>query len=194
MTSIEWLEKELLKNGYVNKGYHSQDSLNHLENLFIQSKEMHEKELFEYWNGGINSTEEGGKSFEQYYQETFVSKGSDVTKEESKQETLEEAANIDFSLFKKGFFKWEEEQQLPQQEISDSAKDTADYIDRHIIESMKELAKEGFKPKLSEISDEEIEKAAREWYEKEGPYKPSAIALKTWGYAIRWYREQLKNK
>jgi hypothetical protein len=71
MTSIEWLEKELLKNGYVNKGYHSQDSLNHLENLFIQSKEMHEKEAFEYWNGGIKSTEEGGKSFDQYYQETF---------------------------------------------------------------------------------------------------------------------------
>jgi hypothetical protein len=71
MTSIEWLEKELLKNGYVNKGYYSQDSLNHLENLFIQSKEMHENEAFEYWNGGIKSTEEGGKSFEQYYQETF---------------------------------------------------------------------------------------------------------------------------
>ena len=49
--------------------------------------------------------------------------------------------------------------------------------------------------KLSkEISDEEIEKGAKEWYEKEGPYKPSAIALKTWGYAIKWYREQLKNK
>jgi hypothetical protein len=77
MTSIEWLEKELLKNGYVNKGYHNQDSLNHLENLFIQSKEMHEKEAFEYWNGGINSTEEGGKSFEQYYQETFKQKTND---------------------------------------------------------------------------------------------------------------------
>jgi hypothetical protein len=45
-----------------------------------------------------------------------------------------------------------------------------------------------------EISDEEIEKDAREWYEKEGAYKPSAIALKTWIYAIRWYREQLKTK
>ena len=43
-----------------------------------------------------------------------------------------------------------------------------------------------------EISDEEIEKGAREWYDKEGPYKPSAIALKTWSYAIKWYREQLK--
>jgi len=45
-----------------------------------------------------------------------------------------------------------------------------------------------------ELSDEEIEKGAREWYDKEGSYEPSAIALKTWGYAIRWYREQLKSK
>jgi len=36
-----------------------------------------EEKLLEYWNGGIKSTEEGGKSFDQYYQETFVSKGSD---------------------------------------------------------------------------------------------------------------------
>ena len=46
----------------------------------------------------------------------------------------------------------------------------------------------------TEISDEEIEKGAKEWYEKEGPYKPSAIAIKTWGYAIQWYREQFKKK
>jgi uncharacterized protein YjaZ len=41
-----------------------------------------------------------------------------------------------------------------------------------------------------EISDEEIEKGAKEWYNKEGAYSASAIALKTWVYAIRWYREQ----
>jgi hypothetical protein len=45
-----------------------------------------------------------------------------------------------------------------------------------------------------EISDEEIEKGAKEWYNKEGAYSASAIALKTWVYAIRWYREQLKQK
>jgi len=44
------------------------------------------------------------------------------------------------------------------------------------------------------ISDEDIEKGAKEWYNKEGAYSASAIALKTWVYAIRWYREQLKNK
>jgi hypothetical protein len=45
-----------------------------------------------------------------------------------------------------------------------------------------------------EISDEEIEKGAKEWYNKEGAYSASAIALKTWVYAIKWYREQLKSK
>jgi hypothetical protein len=45
-----------------------------------------------------------------------------------------------------------------------------------------------------EISDEEIEKGAKEWYNKEGAYSASVIALKTWVYAIRWYREQLKSK
>jgi len=59
----------------------------------------------------------------------------------------------------------------------------ADYIDRHIIESMVQLAKEGFKPSL-EISDEEIENLLRE----------------RWGLsnelinACRWYREQFKKK
>jgi hypothetical protein len=44
----------------------------------------------------------------------------------------------------------------------------------------------------NELSDEEIEKGAREWYEKEGAYKPSAIALKTWIRGAKWYKEQLK--
>ena len=44
----------------------------------------------------------------------------------------------------------------------------------------------------SEISDEEIMKGAKEWYNKEGAYSASAIALKTWVFAIKWYREQIK--
>ena len=43
-----------------------------------------------------------------------------------------------------------------------------------------------------DMSDEEIMKGAKEWYNKEGAYSASAIALKTWVYAIKWYREQLK--
>jgi hypothetical protein len=43
-----------------------------------------------------------------------------------------------------------------------------------------------------EISDDEIMKGAKEWYNKEGAYSASAIALKTWVFAIKWYREKLK--
>jgi len=62
MTSIKWLEEKF-------KIYLPSIHQKGLENAFEQAKEMHEKEAFEFWNGGINSTEEGGKSFEQYYNE-----------------------------------------------------------------------------------------------------------------------------
>jgi hypothetical protein len=84
-----------------------------------------------------------------------------------------------------------------KQDVLNIGKDTADYIDRHIIESMKELAKEGFKPKLSEMSDEEIEKGADECYpfdESDDGLKGMIISAKkgAWFDAIKWYREQLK--
>jgi hypothetical protein len=62
----------------------------------------------------------------------------------------------------------------------------ADYIDRHIIESMVQLAKEGFKPSL-EISDEEIALQAYkcEQYEFYG-------AGTAFEQGAKWYREQLK--
>lgn len=33
--------------------------------------EMEKEQMFEFWQGGINCTEEGGKSFDQYYNETY---------------------------------------------------------------------------------------------------------------------------
>ncbi len=33
--------------------------------------EMEKEQSFEFWQGGINCTEEGGKSFEQYYNEMY---------------------------------------------------------------------------------------------------------------------------
>ena len=35
------------------------------------SKDMEKEQMLEMWNGGINCTEEGGKSFDQYYNETY---------------------------------------------------------------------------------------------------------------------------
>ena len=79
MTAVEWLEKELLKNGYVNKAYYNQDSLNHLENLIEQAKEMEKQQILDAWDNGC---EDDGiiDNAKQYYNETYGSKGSDETK------------------------------------------------------------------------------------------------------------------
>jgi hypothetical protein len=55
--------------------------------------------------------------------------------------------------------------------------------------------KEGklIKENQKEISDEEIEKSAKEWYEKEGMVHYNA-EIKAWVSACKWYREQLKTK
>jgi hypothetical protein len=34
-------------------------------------EEMEEQQAFEFWQGGIKCTDEGGKSFDQYYNETY---------------------------------------------------------------------------------------------------------------------------
>lgn len=43
----------------------------------------------------------------------------------------------------------------------------------------------------TEISDEEIEKAAKEWYDKKGIVNYKA-EIRAWISACKWYREQLK--
>ena len=115
-----------------------------------------------------------------------------IAKAVSEYPELEGTMNLCDELIQKRTGKMNEEewQAAERAQTSTKTETTADYIDRHIIQSMLEYAREI----NDEISDEEIEKGAREWYEKEGPYKPSAIALKTWVYAIKWYREQLKKR
>lgn len=68
-TAVDWLEKELLKNGYVNKAYYNQDSLNHLENLIEQAKEMEKKQMIDAWEDGQDSF--SSRNAEQYYNETY---------------------------------------------------------------------------------------------------------------------------
>ena len=65
-SSIEWLYNNL-KSHFEHDG----DLLEVVEMSFEQAKEIEKEQMFEFWNGGIKCTEEGGKSFEQYYNETY---------------------------------------------------------------------------------------------------------------------------
>jgi hypothetical protein len=54
-TAVEWLAKKTFIPAY----------------LLERAKELEKQQMFEFWNKGIDCTEEGGKSFDQYYNETF---------------------------------------------------------------------------------------------------------------------------
>lgn len=62
-TAVEWLIAR----------FESGDMYNVEDAQFIkhQAIKMEKEQSFEFWQGGINCTEEGGKSFEQYYKETY---------------------------------------------------------------------------------------------------------------------------
>jgi hypothetical protein len=67
-TAVDWIRKEL-------EGHGSPSALNidweTFDELIAQAKAMEKQQMFEFWNGGIDCTEEKGKSFEQYYNETY---------------------------------------------------------------------------------------------------------------------------
>jgi hypothetical protein len=115
MTSIEWLIKKIESFGI---------STDFLNETVRQAKERHKQELFEYWQGGINCTEVGGKSFDQYYKELHENNLVEISDEE-----IIEAGDrlvddeYEFNAFIIGA-KWYREQlkQSNCQEILDSSK------------------------------------------------------------------------
>jgi hypothetical protein len=48
--------------------------------LLKEAKAIEKQQAFEFWQGGIKCTEEGGKSFDQYYNDTYTKKSSKVCK------------------------------------------------------------------------------------------------------------------
>ena len=54
-TAVEWLVDELLSGKPL------------MPSLIEQAKEMEEELLFEYWQGGMASQDEGGVCFDQYH-------------------------------------------------------------------------------------------------------------------------------
>ena len=63
-TAVEWLQEKLNKILIDNQ-------IQQTEHLFEQANVMFEEQMFEFWQGGINCTEEDGKSFDQYYNKTY---------------------------------------------------------------------------------------------------------------------------
>jgi hypothetical protein len=208
MTSIEWLEKEIWKRGPI-----GEDTPNWLKELYEQAKEMHKQEIIDAYERRLGNNYNFELSGEEYYQETFDSNRTDAKDTEKEMFELEQQLDIPSHM------RWHNKE-LPQQELSDDeieqqaltfakeesygelsadlwkgyvygAKRTRDHS-KSLSDKWKEY--QDWLNEPPELSDEEIEKGAKEWYNKEGAYSASAIALKTWVYAIRWYREQLKQK
>ena len=67
MSNKLYTEEDVLK---MLRSFHTYEINVQLCMLKLTPINMEDK-LFEYWDGGIKSTEEGGKSFEQYYKETY---------------------------------------------------------------------------------------------------------------------------
>ena len=66
-TAIEWLVEFINSDQYQKAFGQTYISVELVEQALAMEKEQ----MFELWNGGINCTEEGGKSFDQYYNETY---------------------------------------------------------------------------------------------------------------------------
>ena len=73
-TAVEWLAEQIrnyktpLNMGGVYFVFIHQDMINRFEK---QAKEMENSKAFEIFKAGQDSMEEGGKGFEQYYQQTY---------------------------------------------------------------------------------------------------------------------------
>ena len=75
-TSIEWLIEQMLMKGYFDKNV----TFTNIDHLQHQAKEMHKQEIIDACNKSIKICGMGHifpKYSDKYYQETFVSKGSD---------------------------------------------------------------------------------------------------------------------
>jgi hypothetical protein len=108
MTSIEWLIEVMLSKGYFKESV----TLTNIDHLQYKAEEMHKQEIINTWyNGYINQSPmiDEENCGEKFYQETFVSKGSD--------DTLKDYHIVDTN----------EMIDVPQQEISDEEIEKASY-------------------------------------------------------------------
>lgn len=72
-SSVEWLNDELasLNFDYLTSQIGNKEYNERHNQILEQAKEMHKEESFKIFKAGQDSMEEGGKGFEQYYNEKF---------------------------------------------------------------------------------------------------------------------------
>ena len=174
MTSIEWLFEQLEKKGDMRETPSIRnlqlniDTSDYLE-LKRLAKEMHRLEIGGAQSYAISNADNDNGYFDcdKYYQKTFVSKGSD-----------EHIVDTNEMIYPKTAF----EILQPKLTIAD----TLEFREKHlpeILDAMEEYATFS----QTEISNEEIENVAWEKYTGDS-------ARLAWVEAIKWYREQLKQK
>jgi hypothetical protein len=168
MTSIEWLYK-LSKQRELDKF--------DLE----QAKEIHKQEIINAYNQGASDAYPNGSYIEgnTYYQETFK---KDSSKEQQKQ-LITEIMDLDA---KDGLY--EDDVEKLAHQYNPVMKLDAEFI-RAGFKAGYNKAKETL---YTEISDEEIEKAAFDYVENSEEDKWTATL--TFIAGIKWYREQLKKQ
>jgi len=180
MTSIEWLEERFQMYLSWYEGHHNAKkyTIEDFAKDFEQAKEMHKQEIIDAY--------EEGKEYQYTYTilttplteiqriaETFK---KDYTETQKNEERVTNAKII------RKVMSWEGCDGCTEQDEVMYKNGYAKGYNAAIAELTKE------------ISDEEIEKGAKEWYNKEGLCKPSRVEVRAWVMACKWYREKLKNK
>lgn len=61
-TAVEWLMEK----------FEITSSHPIIKSVIEKAREMEKQQAFEFWQGGMKCTEQGGKSFDQYYHENFT--------------------------------------------------------------------------------------------------------------------------
>jgi hypothetical protein len=178
MTSIEWLAKELESHG---DPQYCELEWKTLALLIDQAKEMHKQEVIDaYFEGAYGGDNISG---EQYYQETFVSKGSGMS--EKPNNHIDRTCTNSCSVVC-----GECQLPIPQTEISDKSWEGCDGCTEQDEIMYKNGYAKGYNAAIAEppkeISDEEITKLANEHILYNDSKRQWVIE------GMKLYREQLK--
>jgi hypothetical protein len=172
MTAIEWLIEKIYARGPI-----GEDTPTWLKELYNQAKLLHKQEIIDAHIAGQPLYSCQSEKAETYYQETFVSKGSDTLKDYHIVDTNEMV-------------------QLPKQETFGSKDINGNEIKSQTLSEKYQEYKDWLN-EIPEISDEEIEGAARTYtfdeYQKVIDYE-SYDTYNDFVNGAKWYREQLKQK